>query len=120
MVIAGTPGVACDPAAVFWRLSLIFGARGVVKFADTEHCDRGREDIARVLADLSAVIGEISHAGGEAATDPVEMAGMVSMRERRGEAGEFEAFFEGGIKECLRIDQHNVIIVPCGCCWLFG
>ena len=96
---------------------MIFGARGVVKFADTEHCDRGREDIARVLADLSAVIGEISHAGCEAATDPVEMAGMVGVGERWGEASEFEAFFEGRVEECLRIHQHSVIIVPCGWLW---
>ena len=98
-------------------LRVILGAVGVVEFTDTEHCDRLREDVSRVFANLGAVVGEVGHVSGETATHPVEMPGMVGVGNSRGKARELEALCESCVEECLRIQQHSVIIVPCGWLW---
>lgn len=112
VVVGLAPGVAGDVAVAGRSFRVPGGAGGFVELADAKEGLGFGEDEARVGADLSAVVSEVGHAGSKTTGHPGEVAVVIGVRQGGGEAGEFEAFGEGGIEHQLRIDEHSAIIDP--------
>jgi hypothetical protein len=91
VVIILAPGIAADPAESIVIDLAGIRRRGVVKLADDENTARRLEEKTGVSALAGAMVRQIAHPAGEAASGPTEVVIGLKQGRGRGDAGQVES-----------------------------